>query len=753
MADEGPPSDGPESGRSGATSAGPLSPGELLAGRWALPPWFAPALGTVLFLAYCVFLIAPIVVLLNSGWAFAGDPSEYLLTAHRGLGSGPGELPYVFPALPVLYAPLNALNLPFGQAYAVADVVSGVLVILLALAFGLLGYVIGRTRFAAAAAAASGGTFPAILGEVGWGGQAQFLAIALGVVAVALLLAEVPEVPSIRASLSAGVLLAVAAFTEPYATACFVVFGVAAILLGVGLRSVRPRALLAYLLVVLPPLVAIEVVTRLAGSSSPQGLGPAVLLYAVSTGGWGFGLAAAGFTDVWTVVGYALVLGALVAVVLVAPGIGRRAGAAVGSAVVAFLAEVFVVTPATYWPRAATFFVVPLAVATAVLVSRAPERSAETEPTRPSRWIGRLHGSPGATRWLRRTTAAVALALVVAQVVAAYGAYPGGLQFNEFESGAVGQLSWLRSAGGSVVLVAPEALTFPVAYATERPLYPAVQPFWFTTPEERDAAVFASTVAAGPAWLTAGPMELVEEGPPGYPSTPSVFVNESAYLIPLGTIVEEEGGSYAQALSAHPAGAAVERPGAPASGVSLSGEAHLPSYNVSTLSSMSANGSVLVNFTFRTVGASAASVGIGLVFPQVGMEDLHVQAGRASLVTTFQEPGATQVDLPADIAVTGNSSVGISTPTVNSTIGGPTLLWNLSPPKGAEFNASITFSLPGLSSSSVSLVTEAVALSDHDVQWVVVDAAANATALPRFELDPHFELDRASGPFDVFRVL
>lgn len=714
------------------------------------PPWFAPGVAVALIVAYCIFVLAPIVVLVHSGWVFAGDPAEYLLTAHVGNHGGPGALPYVFPLLPAFYAPLGAMNLPFAEAYAVADVISGVLVLLLAGAFGVLGYVIGRSRRVALATAASAGTFPAILGEVGWGGQAQFVAIILGTLGVAFLLWEAKEIVSLRSATGAGVLFGVAALAEPYAAACFVVSGLVALLILNGRRGLRSAALAGYVPIVALPVAAVAIEVLAAGSSSPDGLGPPVLVYAATAGGWQFAVAAAGLGDVWTVLGYVFVLGALGAAALVYPGITRSAVAAVGAAVVAFLAEAFLITPATYWPRAASFFVVPIAVATAVLISRAPSPAPEPTLPRPLRRVWKLGHSPRAARWIRRGTAVVAIALVVAQAVAAYSAYPGDLQFNEFATGSVGQLSWLRGTNGSVVLVAPEALTFPVAYATERPLYPAVQPFWFDTADERSAAIFASTLVAGWEWVDAGPLELVEAGAPAVPSTPSLLVARSAYLIPVGTIVEEEGGAYA--LTAPTPIEGGRGTAVATGGAAISGSAHLRTYNVSTVASVNANGSVGVDFTFERSGGLAEPVGVGLAFPEVGLIDPRISHLGGSVTTTFQESGGTAVRIPMSAALAGDATVSVADPEVNTTLAGPTLMWNVTPSSATEFNVTLTITLPTLAITDPTLETESTALAQHGVRWVVVDTSTNATFLPRFELDPLFTLDRASPSFSVYQV-
>jgi len=737
-------------GASSTSDASAAGSGEAGPG-W--PRWFAPGVAVALAVGYGILVLGPVVVLLHLGWAFGGDPSEYLLTAHRGFGAGSGDLPYVFPLVPALYSPVSALNPSFADAYALADVVSGLLVIALAGSFGVLGYVVGRGRLASASAAASAGTFPAILGEVGLGGQAQFVALILGTLAAALVLAATPCVPSMRARVGAGLLLAAAALAEPFTAACLVIFVSVALLLALGRRERSWRTGAGYVPLLFPPVLAVAAVELLAGASAPGGLGGSVLSYAVASGGGSFALHALGFADLWTTLGYAIILGGLVVVVVVAPGLGRREGAAVGASLVAFLLEALIVTPAVYWPRAAYFFVLPAAVTTAVLVARL-ERSALGTGSAP-RGGPRLplRVSTRTSRWVGHLVAVAAVAVVVGQVATAYSAYPGTLQFNEFRPTDLGALSWLRSADGGIVLVAPSALTFPVAYATERPLYPAVQPFWFDTDEERSAAVFADTVTAGASWIDAGPLEVVEAGAPGSPSSPSLFVSQSAYFVPVGTVVEEQGDAVAPAVTALPKEAARPWTIAATSGPTLSGATSLPTYAITSAASVSAQAVVSVNLSFEPVDAGAGPVSVGLALSQVGVRNLRFQGLEAELDATFEVPGGTAVDLPLAVTLAGGPTVSVSPPTLASSGNGPMVLWGLDPSSGRGFNASMSVALPSLSTPSASLVVESAALGSNQVQWVVVDPATNSSQLPRFELDPTFAFDRDSGGFDVFRVV
>ncbi len=736
---EGPPAAGPTDDRT--------LPGRGSAG---FPRWFLPALGAVLTGAYCVFVLAPIVALVQAGWGIAGDPSEYLLTASQGLRTGPGELPYVFPAMPWLYTPVGVLNVPFGAAYAAADVLSGILAIGVAGAFAALGRAVGRSWLSAGVAGAAAGTFPAVLGEVGWGGQAQFLAILLGAVAGAVLLSEFGGRQPLRARLVAGLLLGGAALAEPYAAACLVLFALAATILMTGRGAVRLRALPGYVLLLAPAAAAVGFVTVRAGASSPTDLGSPVITYAGSPGGLGFILATLGFSAPWTALGYGLVLAAVVASLVLPPGGTSLQRSALIAAAVAFLLQALVVTPATYAPRAAAFFVLPLVVSVAILLSPTvlPVRRPESSAPAPARRRWTLRGAARGRPW-RWAAATIAVAIVLIQVGLAWGSYPANLKFNEFNAAAIAQLTWLRDQGGSVMLVAPETLTFPVAFATERPLFPAVQPFWFDTPEERSAAVLACTVASGAEWLGAGPLEVVGTGPAGRLSSPSVYVYESADLIKVATVVAVENGVRSPGVRPGTAATGAR----PASNATLPGAFALPTYNVSTLASVELNGTVVVHATFAPTGASDAPVRFGLAFTDLGLSDVRLAPSSGTAVATFQESGGASVALSLDVGVAGGPGDAVTSGTLNTSGTTDDLTWNVTPPASGPFNVTVSLAVPGLTVSPATLVAEATALASAGIRWAVIDTATNASAIPRFELDGLFAPAQITPTFEVFRVV
>ncbi len=721
-----------------------------LEGPLAWPNWFFPAVAGVVLVAYALFVLGPILVVLSQGHAIAGDPSEYLLTARVGLSNAPGAYPYVFPALPSLYAAAGASRLGFAAAYNAADLLSGVLAIGVALAFGLLGYAVGRSRLSAVSSAALAGTFPAVLAEIGWGGQAQFVALISGTVAVALLVWSAPSLPSVGRSAAAGALLAFAALAEPYAAACSVLFAAAVLFLTHRLRGLSLRAILVDAIALLPPVAAVLYVDLRAGPSSPQQLGSPSLYYALGSGGLAFTENLVGLYDLGAVLGCVAIFGALAAVALLTPGLGRRAGIAFAGATVAFLGQAFVVTPEVYWTRAAIFLLLPTAVATAVLTAPHPRAASAPGPyLRRRRWVRRPSRRQGHV--IRAAAAAVALSLIAVQLAVDLGGYPGDLTNNEFSRGDLANLTWLRGETGGVLLVAPESLDFPIAFATERPLYPAVQPYWFDTSVERSSAEFASTVLDGSQWIQAGPVELVENGPPGGLSLPTVLVAQSPYLVPLATLTAEEGGTYAQSDRAP----ATPSPPTLAPGLNsvpqVAGSTRLPTYNLTSLGSV-ADGAVSLALSFVASGGAGGPLSVGLSFAGVSLSTPVVYGTNASVTATYQEPGEIGVQLPLSLWASGGPGVLVSAPTVVGAPSGPELVWSLVPDE-PEFNVSINVTLPQLAAAVPSLVSEASALTSHGVGWVVVDSTTNASALDRFTDDPLFAADGSTNSFAVFRVV
>src|SRR5439155_82156 len=132
----------------------------------------------------------------------------------------------------------------------------------------------GMSDFSSAIGTLTFGTFPLILDEVGWGGQAQFLAMTFGVIALVFVV-RFKERPSLRRNLVSGLLLTLSILTDPYAALYFIVMTVFLWLLEYRKSLLNRNNLINGLIRFAPAaiaIIAVQVVQRI--SYSAESLAP-----------------------------------------------------------------------------------------------------------------------------------------------------------------------------------------------------------------------------------------------------------------------------------------------------------------------------------------------------------------------------------------------------------------------------------------------------------------------------------------------
>ena len=333
----------------------------------------------LLGIVYAAFILTPIASRLAHGQAFGGDVGEYLLTAHQNISGGPAPFHYLFPVVPLLYLPPVLAHAGFVAEYVYGDLLGGVLTVLLFAAAGAFGYAVGRGTLGAAASAVTVGTFYLILNEIGWGGQAQTLAFALGLAAVALLIADPRLAGRWPAPLLAGGLLALAVLTESYAAAYFVAFSLLWCGLHLGRRVAQWGSVRRYWPVVVLPLGALAIVSAAGGSAAASAATNPILPHALTAAAWRTALSNLNFGNVANVYACAAMVGAFSVFAVVGRGWSRALGNLAAAAVLACGIQVFLLTPGIYWDRAPYFLVFPLAVAASAVVPNLARGAPEVE--------------------------------------------------------------------------------------------------------------------------------------------------------------------------------------------------------------------------------------------------------------------------------------------------------------------------------------------------------------------------------------
>lgn len=710
----------------------------------------------LVFMGYCTFVLYPILGLLRSGEYFGWDIGEYVLTARLTLTGSSGLFRYPFPLLPTLYLPLAAWNPGLPTLYLIADLFSGLLMIGMFLGAGSVGYSIGRSSVAASACAVIVGTFSLLLGEIGWGGQAQLLAFLLGLFALAALIRGRIPGTSVRAELAVGILLFFAVLAEAYSGAYFVVAALLFTVLTRGRRVLSRREFRDYCPVVFLPLAALSLIVLTGGYLSASTVEHPVLPYALTVGGWTRAISGIGFGNPLNAYGYVVLLGALAVLILFGDRPVGRARALLIATFGACFIQVLLLTPVIYWDRAEFFVVFPLAAATAVMAPGIPRSVGRVLSARRLS-LQKSHPVPGVRRkqWVELGCSLVVVVVVFSQSAVAYELYSPALHYYSVNPNELSALTWLRGAPGSVLVVSPAGQTFSIANAIGRPIYPLSQPLWYDTPAQRNAVELATDLTAGRQWIDAGPLTIVDTGAPTNSSSPAIFDYGYPYMIKLFDVEEGEGS--APALTGPQTGSARGAPAPiPVGTSSFSDTDQLPTYNVQKVVSVGQNGTVSVSLTFQSTGGPFEPTYVAMQVPQATLRSATPSGTSEQLVESFEYGGNPEVSFVSTSSLAAPSDLNVGSPVESEVAGTPTVFWSISAGpgfSGSEFNVSLAIHVEGVPRTGPALVDESSVLSENDIRWVVVDLAADSTALPRFSHDPQFALSpRSDSSFDVFQV-
>ncbi len=727
-------------------------------------PWFRRVSWLVLA-AFALFVYVPIAKALSRGVLFGYDWSEYALTARDWLTHQSNAYAYPSPVLPLIYVPFVAVTTDPVAIGLVAAALSGLLIVLLFLAGSRLFRIASGSGWAGLLGGLMLVTAPLFLDEVGWGGQSQFLAILLGVLALAVLLERVVLRDRRSWAIVVALLLTIGVLSEPYAELYFVVATAVLLVLVFGREVGRPGNLLTGAAILLPPIAA-------AGALAV--LNPATAATVSSQGAEAVLGNPAVYPALYVRLAFynpalELLYPVLVLAYLLTRGVRRypdpRFRWLVPALAVAEVPQFFVLTPWVDLDRAFYFLMVPfgamvaeLAVVLPVLWRRARARVEEADPPRPASPSRRVRP------YIVPTIALVAVLTVGAQMGVATHSYYGSLTYYSYPQGDLSELSFLRSANGSVLFVSPTSNFFPAAWATGRPLLPGppAQPAAFTVPSQQSAVETANVLTLGGTWIAAGDVWAVDSEPAGTSSAPGILELSSDYLLEtlaiddaLQTITFTTSSApnvvQLDALSQAPS--IVHTVNA----TSLVTEYAWPDLSVTKSVSLAPNGAIAVTLDYALSGASLETINASVEAPGYLPISAAVPApnmlGPVTLTQSYS-PGIVPIRYSDTVGVSASGLVGNTT--FHSAGGGVPahVLEEFHPAPGSgdrfavvlEITPGTRVSLPG------SVDTEAPALATNDVNWEVVERGTSNAVVERFLNDPEFSLDSVTSHYLVFRT-
>ncbi len=725
--------------------AGPPSDGRTF--RWIF------VLATGLFLALVFLSMAAVFA---QGLLFGGDWGQYVLTSQLYFNHQPNTLYYPEPVLPLLYVPVTLLwgSSSTSVGYA-ADIAGGLLLLgIYLVAYRLFSELTG-SRWAGLTGALLVATSPLLMDEVGWAGQAQFLAILLGLLGFWVLFRKVVVERKERWSIVVGALLALSALSESYSALYFLVALAAWFLLAhrerVVSRAVLPRILACFLPAVLAVAALAFANASLAGNVLGQPIVARVAylpMYKALYLRFAF--------DSWVLlVLYPSILVAYLCLALL--GRLRYAQGAyrwfVPALAIAWVPQFLFFTPVVYTDRALYFAVVPAGAMVALL--------ARALPTVWRRAIDRPGARVWRTRWGRVARdrhgyapllVAVAVLTVGAQAGVAAHSFYHSLTYYSYDAQVLEELEQMQSKNGSMLLLTPNLGNFASAWASGRnTLFGApIQPATFTRTDQQAATVNGNLLSYGPSWISVGDTWAIDAEPAWSSPAPLLLQYSGQYLFPtlemndsLGWVAYSPSSdpSLVENVSLFSAPSIVHRSNA----TSLITLYAWPGLLVTKTISTNAAADVTIGFRFAPSGTIVRGAGFAfsLPNPRHTLETTYSAAIPSSLKLTqvykngfLPYPFSDTVDLSAS----GFTGTTVYTP-ANATADGTVvsvLAASASPPGGTS--ATYTIAPDGMSSLPATVIGESTVLSANQVSWVAVEQSMGTPFLERFLNDPQFSL-------------
>lgn len=737
---------------------------------------------------YIVFALLVALVLITYvkyipwGSLMGGDIGEYLSTATAYLHGKSVTFAYAFPVLPLFYVLVIVVFPNAVTALYVAGALSAVFLGGVFAAAYVLFYRDTRSVGAAIIGALILPTTPILLVEVSWTGQAQFAAMAFGLLALATLLKWGSQPTYLRALLS-GCLLGLGVLCEGYSGTFFVLAFIFTGLLTYRLRLLSwswvPR-LAAW---ILPLLLTYGGLYALDGGSVSgsldrllaYGLGtPSLLTYLTNLYDHGAPI----------ILGATIVMLFLYAVtVRLRPWSRPNVPPLVLGGLLALLPLALFLTSVPFTERAMYFLCVPLGAAAARLT--APffsSLSAEptSSPSRPVDLEQPPSASPaqtvsaGRSRWRhfvnlmegpqgRITIAILVMLLVGSQIGLGSQSLPRDMTGYKFSASEVSDLTWLRGASGG--LVYDGNLKGPTDFAAGRPIYPDLQPVYLNLAQQRTDAIDAATLLAGPQWISAGDAQVIDSNGTYGAAEPLILVNDAPFYLPSFYLDDALENFWFSPANNH--------------NITYVGSLY---YAETTTRSVVGGAEFLDSYSYAGIHVDKTTYAI----PGVGVQ-VHLQFNFTKSIPRWITLRATASLPVASQSITSAARVATSTATekygtglksdtftttvkaqvANATLsasflpkdqfGDPEFDWNLTNIFAGKttVNAWLTFEWPGLTVTTPHVVEEGSLLSALGIQWVVVQkqTANEYLVAPRLKADPKFSLYESTPDYLIYHVV
>jgi hypothetical protein len=716
-------------------------------------------------LGLLVFIFVPIAAMFARGQLFGGDWGQYVLTSGLYLHPQSNMLSYPEPFLPLLYVPVTAV---FGYGVAagyVADFLSGVLLIAIYLGAYRVFRELTGSSYSGILGALLLTTAPLVLDEVGWAGQAQFLALVLGLATTWVLLRKVLADGRYWWALVAGLLLALAVLTEAYTTLYFLMVLLVFLLLAFHRELLERRTIEVLAATFVTPIVAVIVLAR-----ANAGLTGNVLAQPI--------LARAGYLPMYKALYLRFVFDSWILLVLY-PSILLAYGLLwrhleysrptykwlVPALLVAWVPQFLLFTPVVDTDRALYFAFLPAAAMIALIARALPgvwRGAVARAPTHvyTTRW-GQV---PRGRRLIVPTIALVALLTVGAQAGVASHTFYGSLTYYGYDSGVLSELNVLDSKNGSLLLVTPDLGTFAAAWASGRNAFfgPPSQPATFTRSNQQQAVIDGNLLSYGASWVGAGNTWAVDAEPYWGDPAPLILQYQGTYLFQS---LEMNDSSQWVAFSSNATPGVVENVSlfsAPSITHTVNPEDLTTTYNWSGLSvtktiASDGEGNITVAFRYHCEDSVLRGAGLSLVLPNPRrtIETTYAAALPSRLwVSQILKNGFLPFAFGNTVGVTAPGATGSTQYLAKNSSSDGRIVSVLSPgpATSTELAATISIAPVDLSSPPATVTDERTVLAANDISWVAVERSMGVRFLERFLEDPEFTLYASTPHYLIFET-
>lgn len=710
-----------------------------------------------------ILVIAPMLRLYSSGRVFGADWSEYLYTGPTYLAGGHPLFQYPYPLLPVAYLPLDygLGHLTLTSVYVV-DCISGLLVLGCMYAGYLVCRALTASRWAGLVGGLVVGGFPLLQLEVGWGGQAQLVAYALGLLALWLTIGRTLTTFAIRPALLAGVFLAIAVTAELYSAAVIGLTLVLFLPLALGRRVISRRGVGIYVATLAPSLGAILFLLSVFPGSANPASGGKLATY------WHYGPL---WNQLWADLTFrnsvlaAIYIGILC--VYVAYRVTVRAPSRVqGWLVPASGASALVVgallTPALNSSRALYPLVFPLAFAIAELASL---------------WPGAVPGPPRRVRWglpaakvarLFPVLVAAGLVVTAAQLGVDVQLYPNSLATYTYDQGMISELFFLSHEPGAILYdSSPVDHTFVNLWATDRTIYPgpAFEPYTVTNAAGQAAVVLGTSLSYGEDWISDGAFVLTGAEPAWGQPAPGILLVKNAHIF---TSIEsndfENAVSYSPGSSpAHIYSTDLFYADSIQTTVgtnSLATTYTFTGFSVDRSLLITSSGTQYWNYSYLFTTAIPRSVTLHVTDSErvktEGVLLTNTSAGStARVIQQFSESPLPPISQSYSIASTVRDANLTSGLVPSNQYGILELDYGLTPTNTTTRTFSLNFTIQpfGAGGPTPTAHSEGDVLAATGIHWVVLSRSSNQIILQRFMDDPTYELYRVTPHYWVLSVV